>query len=174
MLWQLLWHQRVSTSVGTLSCSLMSTSCIANFAISEKKFSVWESEKLFAHQFFRLCIHTHKGVKIDLIAGVLLLNANKKQQQQQREKQKKTKKKTNSHYPREKTYQAFIHSCCQLIDLKRTLLLNAIKKNLIIIILIPTRKLFTVFQNIRWPFCLSKICVHPIAIAVYSSTFSLL
>ena len=71
----------------------MSTSCIANFAISEKKFSVWESEKLFAHQFFRLCIHTHKGVKIDLIAGVLLLNANKKQQQQQREKQQKQKKK---------------------------------------------------------------------------------
>ena len=58
-----------------------------------KKFSVWESEKLFAHQFFWLCIHTHKGVKIDLIAGVLLLNANKKQQQQQREKQQKTKKK---------------------------------------------------------------------------------
>ena len=56
------------------------------------------------------------------------MNANKKQQQQQREKQQKKKKKTNSHYPREKTYQAFIHSCCQLIDLKRTLLLNAIKK----------------------------------------------
>ena len=42
------------------------------------------------------------------------------------EKNNKKQKLTNSHYTREKTYQAFI-SCCQLIDLKRTLLLNAIK-----------------------------------------------
>ena len=47
----------------------MSTSSIANFAISKKKFSVWESGKLFAYQFFRFCMHTHKGVNIDLIAG---------------------------------------------------------------------------------------------------------
>ena len=41
---------------------------------------IWEA---LCSSIFRICIHTHKGVKIDLIAGILLLNANKKQQQQQ-------------------------------------------------------------------------------------------
>ena len=54
-------------------------------------------------------------------------NNNNNNNNNNNEKNNKKQKLTNSHYTREKTYQAFIHSCCQLIDLKRTLLLNAIK-----------------------------------------------
>ena len=53
-------------------------------------------------------------------------NNNNNNNNNNNEKNNKKQKLTNSHYTREKTYQAFI-SCCQLIDLKRTLLLNAIK-----------------------------------------------
>lgn len=86
----------------------MSTSSIANFAISKKKFSVWESGKLFAYQFFRLCIHTHKGVNIDLIVGFYFWTPLKKKANNNNKKNSKKQKQTNPHYPREKTYLEFI------------------------------------------------------------------
>ena len=104
----------------------MSTSSIANFAISKKKFSVWESGKLFAYQFFRFCMHTHKGVNIDLIAGFYFWTPlkKKKSQQQQQEKQQKTKTNKSSLPPWKN-----ISGIHYLIHLKRTLLLKAMKKN---------------------------------------------
>lgn len=88
----------------------MSTSSIANFAISKKKFSVWESGKLFAYQFFRFCMHTHKGVNIDLIAGFYFWTPLKKKKKANNNNKKNSKKQkqTNPHYPREKTYLEFI------------------------------------------------------------------
>ena len=57
---------------------------------------------------FRLCIPTHKGVNIDLIAGFYFWTPLKKKANNNNKKNNKKQKQTNPHYPREKTYLEFI------------------------------------------------------------------